>query len=283
MFGFAGFAALGAIGHVWQHTPGVRYSRRAMAWAYWLALFGLLFMFVDLTIAGLVQAHLWNLDVPWMASVDASRPFWAVRDVSGACCSRHSSASAAVYSTGPRHGERVQDSRARDLEADLVVPPARPAPLDARHPARAALVAVALACFVAGLVFFAFSIVALGIVPARYVAAEIADSTPATWRARTAAEERGREVYASEGCAYCHTQQVRGVAPDVRRFGPATENWETREDLPHLWGTRRIGPDLAREAGRRPDDWQRVHLFNPRWVEPGIGDARLSVAVRGRP
>ena len=36
-----------------------------------------------------------------------------------------------------------------------------------------------------------------------------------------------------------------------------------------MWGTRRIGPDLAREAGRRPDDWQRVHLYNPRWVEPG--------------
>ena len=84
LLGFAGFAALGAIGHVWQHTPGVRYSRRAMAWAYWLALFGLLFMFVDLTVVGLIQAHLWNLDVPWMTSVDESRPYWALRAVSGA-------------------------------------------------------------------------------------------------------------------------------------------------------------------------------------------------------
>jgi cbb3-type cytochrome c oxidase subunit II len=135
------------------------------------------------------------------------------------------------------------------------------------RPARTVLAAVALLSFVVGIVFFAFSVVALGIVPSRHVAAEIKDSTPASWRLRTAAEERGREVYANQGCAYCHTQQVRSVAADVRRFGPATENWETQADIPHLYGTRRIGPDLAREAGRRPDDWQ-LRTYNPRWVEP---------------
>jgi cbb3-type cytochrome c oxidase subunit I/cbb3-type cytochrome c oxidase subunit II len=269
LLGFAGLAALGAIGHVWQHTPGARYSRRAMAWAYWLTLFGLLFMVVDLTIVGLIQAHLWNLDVPWMTSVAASRPYWALRAVSGGILLAGFVCFLCGLFTGPRHRDRVKDSRVHDLEADLVVPSAPPAPQGPRHPAVGALVAVALACFVGGLVFFAFSIVLLGIVPARYVAMEIADSTPAAWRPRTAGEERGREVYARQGCAYCHTQQVRAVEADVRRFGLATENWETREDLPHLWGTRRIGPDLAREAGRRPDDWQRVHLYNPRWVEPG--------------
>jgi cbb3-type cytochrome oxidase cytochrome c subunit/cytochrome c553 len=101
------------------------------------------------------------------------------------------------------------------------------------------------------------------------VVAEITDSTPADWKPRTAEQERGREVYARQGCTYCHTQQVRTVEADVRRFGPATENWETREDTPHLLGTRRIGPDLAREGNRRPDDWHRVHLYDPRWVEPG--------------
>jgi cbb3-type cytochrome c oxidase subunit I/cbb3-type cytochrome c oxidase subunit II len=268
LLGFAGFAALGAIGHVWQHTPGARYSPRAMAWAYWLALFGLLFMVVDLTIVGLIQAHLWNLDLPWMTSVTESRPYWALRAVSGAMLLTGFVCFLCGLFTGLKPSERMSNSRFHDLEADLVVHVEHPALQGLRHPAGAALVAVALACFVGGLVFFAFSIVVLGIVPARQVAAEIADSTPAAWRPRTAAEERGREVYARQGCAYCHTQQVRAVEADVRRFGPATENWETREDLPHLWGTRRIGPDLAREAGRRPDDWQRVHLYNPRWVEP---------------
>src|SRR5262245_6773694 len=269
LLGFAGFAALGAIGHVWQHTPGARYSRRAMAWAYWLALSGLLLMVVDLTIVGLIQAHLWNLDLPWMTSVAESRPYWTLRAVSGAMLIVSFGCFVIGLITGPRHRDRATDRRSLDLEADLVVPLERSAQATHGAAPSAALIAVALSCFVGGLVFFAFSIVALGIVPGRYVAAEIADSTPAAWHPRTAGEERGREVYARQGCAYCHTQQVRAVEADVRRFGPATENWETREDIPHLWGTRRIGPDLAREAGRRPDDWQRVHLYDPRRVEPG--------------
>jgi len=269
LLGFAGFAALGSLGHVWHHTPGVRYSRRAMAWAYWLVLSGLLLMVLTLTLAGLIQAQLWNLDLPWIASVTASRPYWMLRIVSGCLLIAGFGSFVAGLFTGPVHADRHAGSIALDLEADLVAKQQSPSLPEEPHPASAALAGVALACFVAGILFFGFSIVVLGTEPARYVAAEIADSTPAAWRPRNANEERGRQVYASQGCAYCHTQQIRSVAADIRRFGPATENWETREDLPHMWGTRRIGPDLSREAGLRRDDWQLTHLYEPRWVEPG--------------
>jgi cytochrome c oxidase cbb3-type subunit 2/cytochrome c oxidase cbb3-type subunit I/II len=52
----------------------------------------------------------------------------------------------------------------------------------------------------------------------------------------------------------------------MARFGAPTLAWETRFDYPHLWGTRRIGPDLARESGSHSEDWQYVHLFHPRAV-----------------
>jgi cytochrome c oxidase cbb3-type subunit 2/cytochrome c oxidase cbb3-type subunit I/II len=52
----------------------------------------------------------------------------------------------------------------------------------------------------------------------------------------------------------------------VRRFGAPTEAWETKYDYPQLWGTRRIGPDLAREFNVRPRDWQLTHLYDPRLV-----------------
>ena len=78
----------------------------------------------------------------------------------------------------------------------------------------------------------------------------------------------GREIYGREGCAYCHTEQVRSVVADTLRFGAPTEAWETRYDYPQLWGTRRIGPDLSREHGIRPDDWQLAHLYNPRSTVP---------------
>jgi cbb3-type cytochrome oxidase cytochrome c subunit len=59
---------------------------------------------------------------------------------------------------------------------------------------------------------------------------------------------------------------VRYLEADLVRFGAPTLAWETRLDYPHLWGTRRIGPDLSRAGGTRSDDWHFVHLFSPRAI-----------------
>jgi cytochrome c oxidase cbb3-type subunit 2 len=39
-------------------------------------------------------------------------------------------------------------------------------------------------------------------------------------------------------------------------------------DHPFQWGSKRTGPDLARVGGKYSDEWQRVHLNNPRDVVP---------------
>jgi cbb3-type cytochrome c oxidase subunit II len=67
---------------------------------------------------------------------------------------------------------------------------------------------------------------------------------------------------------HCHSQFVRPLPSDTRYFGHPSEAWEFRHDLPFLWGTRRIGPDLSRESGRRSDAWQYAHLYNPRTTVP---------------
>lgn len=82
MLGFASFAASGALAHVWPHIPGARYNGRLVSHAYWLLFFGLLIMVVDLTIAGLVQAQLWQSGAPWTSSLEAARPYWIVRTLS---------------------------------------------------------------------------------------------------------------------------------------------------------------------------------------------------------
>ncbi|MFC6298147.1 c-type cytochrome [Pseudomonas sp. CCM 7893] len=123
-----------------------------------------------------------------------------------------------------------------------------------------------LIIFVAGIGFFILSFMLLGILPGKELQKSIDARAPANMRDYTAQEERGRAVYGREGCGYCHTQQVRFVEQDVARWGAPTEAWETKYDYPQLWGTRRIGPDLARETGVRTNDWQLTHLFNPRYV-----------------
>lgn len=117
---------------------------------------------------------------------------------------------------------------------------------------------------VGGVGFFVMSILLLGVWPGRVLEEQIRMTKPEHPLGLTASEKRGRNIYAREGCAYCHTQQIRYVANDVTRFGAATLAWETIFDYPHLWGTRRIGPDLSREAGVRSNDWQYAHLFAPR-------------------
>jgi mono/diheme cytochrome c family protein len=119
---------------------------------------------------------------------------------------------------------------------------------------------------VAGVLFFALSVTLLGIWPRRVLEAQTAAMSPENALGMNESARRGRAIYSREGCAYCHTQQVRYLPSDISRFGAPTLAWEGHLDYPHLLGTRRIGPDLSRTAGTRSPDWHFTHLFSPRSV-----------------
>lgn len=74
----------------------------------------------------------------------------------------------------------------------------------------------------------------------------------------------GRDIYIREGCSYCHTQMIRTLVGDTKRYGHFSVAGESVYDHPFLWGSKRTGPDLARVGGRYSDNWQRLHLQNPR-------------------
>ncbi len=78
----------------------------------------------------------------------------------------------------------------------------------------------------------------------------------------------GRDVYVREGCYVCHSQMVRPFRSETERYGPYTTAGETVYDRPFQFGSKRTGPDLARVGGRYSDQWQRVHLMNPRDLVP---------------
>ena len=85
----------------------------------------------------------------------------------------------------------------------------------------------------------------------------------------TPLELLGREVYVSEGCAQCHSQVVRRLWAETKRYDAFSEPFEFAFDYPSQWGTRRIGPDLARQGGRRSTQWLVQHLANPAESVPG--------------
>ena len=151
---------------------------------------------------------------------------------------------------------------------------------------------------VAGILFFVFAGVVMGVVPylhfrdlpiqrAEALAATVMEDFkdlearwpesfreafpggPTTENAAAALRE-GRDVYASEACWHCHSQFIRPVSNEDLRWGKISYPAEYHNELqlPPLLGTRRVGPDLIREAGRHTNDWHAAHFFNPRFVSP---------------
>ena len=78
----------------------------------------------------------------------------------------------------------------------------------------------------------------------------------------------GKDVYVREGCYLCHSQMIRALRFETERYGHFSTAAESVYDRPFQWGSKRTGPDLARVGGKYSDDWQRMHLLDPRSVVP---------------
>jgi cytochrome c oxidase cbb3-type subunit 2 len=85
---------------------------------------------------------------------------------------------------------------------------------------------------------------------------------------------QGAVVYASNGCIYCHSQQVRPLeaGSDLER-GWGTRRTVARDymyDKVAYFGTMRTGPDLSNIGARQPSlEWHYQHLYQPQVVSPG--------------
>jgi cytochrome c oxidase cbb3-type subunit I/II len=91
----------------------------------------------------------------------------------------------------------------------------------------------------------------------------------------TPLELEGRDIYIREGCVSCHSQMIRPFRSEVERYGEYSKAGEFVYDHPFLWGSKRTGPDLAREGvggktvGGRPDSWHFKHMYDPQSISSG--------------
>ena len=76
-------------------------------------------------------------------------------------------------------------------------------------------------------------------------------------------EMEGRDIYIREGCNNCHTQTVRPLPFETARYGPPSKLEDSAIDRPHLWGSKRTGPDLAHVGRKYPAAWHVLHLKGP--------------------
>jgi cytochrome c oxidase cbb3-type subunit I/II len=92
--------------------------------------------------------------------------------------------------------------------------------------------------------------------------------TIASVKPLTPLELAGRDLYIREGCFNCHSQMIRPFRHETERYGEYSKPGESVYDHPFLWGSRRIGPDLARVGGKYPPLWHVRHMFDPRSISP---------------
>lgn len=240
------------------------YSKKLADVHFWLALSGALLYYTSMVAAGITQGMMWQamdqggklLYPEFIETVSRIIPLYRVRSLSGLLYL--SGFLVMIYNLYKTMKAAKEPLRDVDIEVTLMQP--QGSHQEEGHRKLEGL----------GFVFTIFTFVAvasasiISIYPIinvqQYVKIE---KSVLPW---TPLELAGRDIYVKEGCYTCHSQQIRQLTFDVQRFGPSSTIEESRWDRPFQWGSKRTGPDLAREGKKYPDLWHYRHLVNPREI-----------------
>ena len=254
------------------------FSKKLMEWHFWLATFGILLYVVAIYSAGATQGLMWRafdetgrLQYPdFVETVMRLMPMYWVRVMGGT-----------LYITGMIIGiynlYRTWANRPATYEVPVVqAAPLNPVDTDHYAPATGGLWArftdmgwhrrwEGMPLFFSVMTAVAVIIASLfEIIPTFLIKSNV--PTIASVKPYTPLELAGRNIYQREGCFNCHSQMVRPLMYETERYGDYSKPGESVYEHPFLWGSRRIGPDLARVGGKYPDLWHVRHMYNPREV-----------------
>jgi cbb3-type cytochrome oxidase subunit 1 len=231
---------------------------------YVLSTLGILAITAGLLVGGVVVGFSWAAGPAGQGYVNAEDA-WKVTADSSALFLWIAAIGAAIFAIGqiafviPRHGEPAGAAAFDTADYDL----------EFEGPPRYA----SWGRLITGVVgVWAFAALMTWILPAADGAdreATILADTSRTYVAGSV-EAIGRDLYISEGCIECHTQQVRPIGSDVG-LGPVSIAGDYANENPALLGASRFGPDLMHYAGRVEFFDKvivRAHLANPRSVVP---------------
>jgi len=240
------------------------YSRSLANTHFWLATLGMLFFAIPLYFAGFTQALMWKeftaegyLKYPnFLETYIQIRPMHMLRVLGGLLYL--TGAILMVYNLIKTAGSgafvRFEDDEAPALETKPVKESWHRR-LESKPVAFTIWATIAI--LIGGIVEF---------LPMFLVKSNI--PTIASVQPYTPLELEGRDIYVREGCYNCHSQMIRPFRSEVERYGEYSKSGEFVYNHPFQWGSRRTGPDLAREGVKggkiyKPDAWHYEHLVNP--------------------
>jgi len=290
--GWNGFMAFGMIYWLLPRLFQTKlWSQKLATMHFWMATVGILLYIVSIYVAGLTQGlmlraiddtgHLAYPD--WVETVMAVIPMYWVRVVGGTAYLVGALLCAVnffkTWQTRPAvYAQPVHSAPA--LEATYVAPPEAPGRLD--NAENVADVGKKLDKWLhlfwhrkwerKPILFTIYTLAAVVIaslfeaIPTFLISSNV--PTIASVQPYTPLELAGRDIYVAEGCYLCHSQMIRPILAETKRFGEYSKPGEFIYDHPFQWGSRRIGPDLAREGGKQSNLWHALHFQNPPQVTP---------------
>ena len=273
--GWNGFMIFGMIYWMWPKLFGTKlFSEKLANSHFWISTLGMIIYAVPLYWAAITQALMWKEFTPegflaypnFMETVTQILPMYHLRVVGGI-----------FYLTGfflflyniiktSRSGAFIGDELAEAAPRMALSSKRQPGETPHRWVERR-WVPFAVLAFIA---IFVGS--AIELIPTFMLKSNV--PTISTVKPYTPLELQGRDIYIREGCYTCHSQQVRPFRSEVVRYGEYSKAGEFIYDHPYLWGSRRIGPDLARagvKGGKmyKSAAWHYNHMLNPADVNEG--------------
>jgi cytochrome c oxidase cbb3-type subunit I/II len=246
------------------------YSQKLANWHFWIGTLGIVFYAVPMYFAGFMQSLAWKEFTPegqlkyqFLETVIQMRPYYLMRAVGGTLFL--TGAIMLVYNLykTARAGKEVPEESVEAAPlAPVYVPHAKQYwhSWIERRPVQ--------------MLIFSLVAVAIGgiveMVPTFLVKSNI--PTIASVQPYTPLELQGRDIYVREGCYTCHSQMIRPFRDEVARYGEYSKAGEFVYDHPFQWGSKRTGPDLAREGvgnNKKSDSWHYNHMMDPRSISPG--------------
>jgi cytochrome c oxidase cbb3-type subunit I/II len=246
------------------------YSKKLASNHFWLATLGILFYAIPMYWAGIQQSLMWKqfteagqLKYAFLETVTYMKPFYAMRSLGGT-----------LYLTGVffmiyNLYKTVKAGRlAANEEAEA-------APLQKEYAAHKGehwhrwverkpvqLMLLSLVVILIGGI--------IELVPTFLIKSNV--PTISSVKPYTPLELEGRDIYVREGCYTCHSQMIRPFRSETERYGEYSKAGEFIYDHPFQWGSKRTGPDLAREGTgnlKKSDGWHLRHLREPSSMSEG--------------
>jgi cytochrome c oxidase cbb3-type subunit I/II len=248
------------------------YSKKLANQHFWIATLGVLLYAIPMYYAGFAQGLMWRQFNPdgtltyqdFLETVQIIRPFYILRSIGGLLFIVGAVMMFYNLVKTAKKGSLIANEDAEAaVTKDLHINPKNEywhRKIE-RKPVR--------------MMVFAIIVVAIGglvqIVPTMIVKSNV--PTIASVKPYTPLELEGRDLYIKEGCFNCHSQMIRPVRFETARYGEYSKAGEFVYDHPFQWGSKRTGPDLAREGGnikiKKSNFWHYQHMIRPKDVSKG--------------